>query len=125
MINETIVDIKIVTNELIEATKLDIVDVKAARHEKLLERNHIKLLKMDELAKFKSNLNTKLSKEFQNGVDIRKYKEDIDGLEIKLKELYELNSKLGAIVLPVKEMYKDIIEDIKKVNGGSLVEVMA
>ena len=42
-----------------------------------------------------------------------------------LKELYELNGRLASIVLPVKEMYKDIIDDLTKANGGNLVEVMA
>ena len=125
MINETIIDIKIITQELIDATNLDITDVKAANHEKLLERNSKKLESMELLAQLKLKLNEELTNEFQNGVDIKIYKNGIDELEAKLKELYLLNGKLGSIVLPVKEMYKDILDDIKSVNGGSLIEVMA
>ena len=53
------------------------------------------------------------------------YREEINLLENNLKELYELNGYLASIVLPVKEMYKDIIEDLTKLNGGNLIEVMA
>ncbi len=125
MINETIIDIKIITQELLDATALDIIDVKNANHEKLVERNEVKIKAMDCLTDLKARLNQELALEYQNGVDIKIYKDSIDEIEIKLKELYALNGRLGSIVLPVKEMYKEIIEDIKKTNGGTLIEVMA
>ncbi|MEA3383267.1 MAG: hypothetical protein U9Q20_01135 [Campylobacterota bacterium] len=125
MINETIIDLNIITQELIDATLLDIDDVKKANHEKLVERNELKINSMETLAKLKLKLNDELTTEFKNGTDIKIYKNGIDEVEKKLKELYYINGKLGSIVLPVKEMYKEIIEDIKSVNGGSLIEVMA
>ena len=103
----------------------DIEDVKKANHDKLLERNDIKLELMDNLKEQKEQLNQELSKQYQDGVDISKYKDSIDGLEDELRKLYELNGKLAAIVLPVKEMYKEIIDEITHNNGGSLIEVMA
>jgi len=103
----------------------DIEDVKKANHENLLQRNELKTLTIDEIANAKALLNEQLSQEFHKGVDITIYKEDIDNLEEHLRELYELNGKLASIVLPVKEMYKEIIDEITQANGGSLVEVRA
>ena len=125
MINDTIDQLKELTQSLYEAIKLDIVDVKSANHESLLERNSIKLNSMEQLSTLKQQLNSELSNEFQNGTDISIYKNSIDELEIQLRDLYHLNGKLASIVLPVKEMYKDIIDEITAVNGGSLIEVMA
>ncbi len=125
MINKTVIELKLITQKLIDATNLDIDDVKAANHEKLLERNDSKLEFMELLAKLKVQLNEELADEFHKGIDIKVYKDGIDELETKLKELYLLNGKLGSIVLPVKEMYKEIIDEIKSINGGSIVEVMA
>ncbi|MGB3751478.1 MAG: hypothetical protein WA945_07915 [Arcobacteraceae bacterium] len=125
MINNTIIALNKVTNELKESILLDIEDVKKANHEKLVTRNEIKMSCMDDLTNFKKQLNEELAQEYQDGKDITIYKESIDNLESELKELYRLNGKLASIVLPVKEMYKEIIEEITKLNGGSLVEVMA
>ena len=80
---------------------------------------------MDNLTELKQKLNEELSTEYKKGEDISIYKESIDNLEKGLKELYELNGTLASLVLPVKEMYKDIIEEITIKNGGSLVEVRA
>ena len=125
MINNIIKQIKELTQNLHEAIKLDIIDVKAANHESLLERNSVKLDHMEQLSALKQQLNSELSSEFHSGADISIYKNSIDELETQLKELYYLNGKLASIVLPVKEMYKDIIDEITAANGGSLVEVMA
>lgn len=125
MINQIVNEIITITTELIDITAIDIEDVKKANHEKLIERNEIKIIKMEQLAQFKIDLNINLKEEFQSGVDIKIYKDGIDNIELKLKELYFLNGKLGSIILPVKEMYKEIIDEITYMNGGSLVEVMA
>lgn len=125
MINNTILALNKVTNELKESILLDIEDVKKANHEKLVARNEIKMNCMEDLTNLKKQLNEELAQEYQEGKDITIYKESIDTLESELKELYSLNGKLASIVLPVKEMYKEIIEEITKLNGGSLVEVMA
>ncbi len=125
MINSIISRLDQLTKKLKDDISLDILDVRSANHESLLERNSQKLESMEQLSLNKKKLNEELAKEFHSGVDIAIYKESIDDLEKKLKELYYLNGKLASIVLPVKQMYQDIIDDITKVNGGSLIEVMA
>ena len=125
MIDITILELQSITAELNKSLELDIVDVKKANHESLVTRNSIKLTLMNSLTELKKRLNTQLSEEYKNGNDISIYKDSIDELEKQLLELYKLNGKLASIVLPVKEMYKDIIDEISEKNGGSLIEVMA
>ena len=103
----------------------DIEDVKNANHEQLLDRNDVKLEKMDQIAHLKSELNSQLSLEIQDGIDVNIYRDDVDALEKQLLILSKLNTKLAAIVLPVQEMYREIIEDISKINGGTMLEVHA
>jgi hypothetical protein len=111
--------------QLKEAISLDIEDVKNANHEKLLDRNDLKLQLMQDINEAQNGLNQMLANEIANGVDVNIYRNDVDILETHLRELYELNGKLASIVLPVKEMYRQIIEEITAMNGGSLVEVTA
>ena len=125
MIETTVTQLKSIVSELHSSIILDIEDVKKARHESLVQRNNVKLDLMDQLSDLKQKLNEELSKEYQNGADITVYKNSIDELEEQLGELYRANGKLAAIVLPVREMYKEIIEELTSQNGGSLVEVMA
>jgi len=125
MIENIVSDLMETTNSLIKAVEEDMVDVRKAKHDSLLVRNEEKLVLMDKLANGKKELNEQLTIEYQKGNDISVYKESIDRLEDKLQELYTLNGRLASIVLPVKEMYREIIEDISKNNGGSLIEVMA
>ena len=125
MIDNTIVELKKITDELKKSIILDIEDVKKANHASLLERNNLKIDLMDKLTLGKQQLNQELSSLYKQGEDISVYKISVDELEIQLRDVYELNGKLGSLVLPVKEMYKDIIEKLTVKNGGSLVEVMA
>jgi len=125
MIDITVLELQSIAAELKKSIILDISDVKKANHESLVSRNSVKLTLMDSLSELKQKLNEELSEEYKNGKDISIYKDSIDELEVQLRELYELNGKLASIVLPVKEMYKDIIDEITTNNGGSLVEVMA
>ena len=53
----------------------------------------------------------------QNGVDVNIYRQKVDNLEDELKELYKLNAKLASIVLPIKKMYKDIVDELTAQNG--------
>jgi hypothetical protein len=125
MIDIIVMELKSITVQLKKAIEQDIVDVKKANHESLVDRNSQKITLMEMLSKSKKELNEKLAFEYGQGKDISVYKQSIDELEDDLREVYRLNGKLGSIVLPVKEMYKEIIDDITKQNGGSLVEVMA
>ena len=101
----------------------DIEDVQNAKHENLLERNDNKLSLMTEITTSHSELNMLLGQAINDGLDIDKYRDIVDELEVHLRELYDLNGKLASIVLPVKQMYKEIIDEITASNGGSLVEV--
>ena len=101
----------------------DIEDVQNAKHENLLERNDDKLSLMTEITTSHSELNMLLGQAINDGLDIDKYRDIVDELEVHLRELYDLNGKLASIVLPVKQMYKEIIDEITASNGGSLVEV--
>jgi hypothetical protein len=103
----------------------DIQDVKNANHEKLLERNDLKLELMNQISESQKVLNQILVDAINNGADINEFREDVDLLEFHLRELYELNGKLASIVLPVKEMYRQIIDEITTQNGGMLFEVKA
>lgn len=125
MIDITVLELQSIATELKNSLVLDINDVKKANHESLVTRNSVKLTLMDSLSELKQKLNSELSEEYKKGNDISIYKESIDELEVQLRELYELNGKLASIVLPVKEMYKEIIDEISAKNGGSLIEVMA
>lgn len=125
MIENTIDELKKVTNELYQAILEDIEDVKKARHESLVSRNTLKITLIDSLGSLKQELNTELAKEYNEGKDISIYKDAIDALELDLRQLYETNGKLASIVLPVKEMYKEIIDEITQQHGGRLVEVRA
>jgi hypothetical protein len=125
MIKNIVSELKSIVSELHNSIILDIEDVKKARHESLVQRNNIKLDLMDNLSGLKQKLNEELASEYQKGMDITVYKESIDELEVQLGELYKANGKLASIVLPVKEMYKEIIDELTSQNGGSLVEVMA
>ena len=125
MIETTVEQLKMIVSEMHNSIVLDIEDVKKARHESLVQRNNVKLDLMDKLTELKQVLNEELSSEYQKGVDITVYKSSIDELEAQLGELYRANGKLASIVLPVKEMYKEIIDELTIQNGGALVEVMA
>ena len=125
MINKIISKLKIIAEKLNEAVVLDIEDVKKANHESLADRNVVKLDLMDNLIASKQKLNDELAAEYKSGGDISIYKNSVDELEEELKKLYYSNGKLASIVLPVKEMYKEIIDEITTINGGTLVEVMA
>jgi archaellum component FlaC len=103
----------------------DIEDIKGARHEKLLDRNEIKLEMMQDLASKKEELNKALLQAIQNGEDVNQYRSSVDTLETELKKLYMLNARLGSIVEPVRKMYKDIVDEIVSEYGSSVVEVKA
>jgi len=103
----------------------DIKDVSSAEHEKLLERNDRKLVLMQEISTSHQELNVLLSEAMNKGIDVNIYRDEVNELEIHLRELYELNGKLASIVLPVRKMYKDIIDEITRNNGGTLLEIKA
>jgi len=101
----------------------DIKDIMNAEHEKLLNRNDNKLQLMRDISQAHKELNDQLANAMNNGIDIDIYRDIVDELEEHLTEVYALNGRLAAIVLPIKQMYTDIVKDITQSNGGTLMEV--
>ena len=125
MINNKINEMITMAVQLKLAIQNDIDDVTNANHEKLLDRNEEKLQLMQDISSSHTALNELLASAMQNGEDINNFRDAVNTLEIHLRELYELNGKLASIVLPVKQMYKEIIDEITANNGGTLFEVTA
>lgn len=125
MIEKTVAQMYDLVLKMQESINLDIEDIKAAQHEKLLERNDEKQHMMDEIAALKQDLNKLLVEAIQNGEDVNIYREKVDELEDELKKLYKLNAKLASIVLPIQKMYKDIVDELTAQTGGNIVEVKA
>lgn len=112
-------------NELKESINQDIIDIKAAKHEELLKRNDEKHHLIDEIMSLKAELNSELVKNIQAGVDVNIYRKSVDSLEQNLKELYNLNKKLASLVLPVQQMYKELVAEITTAQGGNLFDIKA
>lgn len=125
MIHTIVNNISQLVDKLQDSIKLDIEDIKKAKHEELLKRNDEKHLLIDEISQLKIQLNKELMNQIQQGIDVNIYKSDVDALEGKLKELYMLNKKLASIVLPVQKMYKDLVEEISNANGGQAFDLKA
>ncbi|MFK2822615.1 hypothetical protein [Arcobacter sp. YIC-80] len=125
MVEEVVQKITQQVEELKNAINLDIEDIRQANNEGLLERNDLKHELINDIASLKSDLNRELISEMKEGVDVNIYREQVDSLEDKLRELYELNKKLASIVLPVKQMYSDLVDEISAVNGGQIFDVKA
>ncbi len=125
MIENTIENMSTLIIKLKNSITQDIEDIKAAKHEELLKRNDEKHIMIDEITSLKLELNKELIAKIQEGVDVNIYRQSVDSLEIELKELYELNKKLASIVLPVQQMYKDLVEEISAANGGNFFDIKA
>ena len=120
MIDDIIDSMLYTAQKLKNAILLDIEDVKNANHSNLLERNSLKQEWMILISNQKSELNQALANAINAGEDVNIYRDKFNYLEENLRELYELNGKLASIVLPVKEMYREIVEEITQNNGGSM-----
>jgi hypothetical protein len=87
-------------NEMLEQTiKLqghileDIEDIKAANHEKLLDRNEDKLEMMQNLASKKEDLNKALHLAIQNNEDINQYRTSVDQLGSRIEKTLFIKCK--------------------------------
>ena len=125
MVENIVEKLTSLVNELKESINQDIIDIKAAKHEELLKRNDRKHILIEEITNLKVQLNQELVKKIQEGVDVNIYRANVDFLEIQLKELYELNKKLASIVLPVQQMYKELVSEITAANGGRIFDIKA
>jgi hypothetical protein len=125
MIENIIKDMSDLVNKLKDSINQDILDIKEAKHEELLKRNDDKHHMIDEIMNLKMQLNKELMSFIQEGKDVNIYRTSVDSLELELKDLYKLNKKLAALVLPVQQMYKDLVSEITAVNGGQLFDIKA
>jgi hypothetical protein len=125
MVVQIIKDMSELVNNLKISINQDILDIKDAKHEELLTRNDQKHFMIDEIMRLKMELNKELISMIQQGNDVDIYRESVDSLEVQLKELYTLNKKLASIVLPVQQMYKDLVSEITAVNGGQIFDIKA
>lgn len=103
----------------------DIEDIKTAKHDELLQRNDDKQRLIDEITSLKAELNKELIKKLEAGVDVNIYREKVDALEKNINELYDLNQKLSSIVLPMQNMYKELVGEISNINGGRAFDIKA
>ena len=123
--------VKIIENmsDLINKLKIsinqDILYIKEAKHDELLTRNDEKHHMLDEIMNLKTKLNQELMSIIQKGEDVNIYRTSVDSLEAELKDLYELNKRLASIVLPVQQMYKDLVSEIAIANGGNFFDIKA
>ncbi|HJE03413.1 hypothetical protein AAX26_00424 [Aliarcobacter thereius] len=108
-----------------EAINLDILDIKAGRNEELFQRNDMKYENINSIMEKKTQLNNELAKLLKNNIDVNVYREKVDYLEQNLKELYELNKKLANIVLPIKQMYKELVDEVSEKVGGHVFDIKA
>ena len=125
MIENTIKNMSDLIIKLKSSIEQDIEDIKAAKHEELLKRNDEKHIMIDEITLLKTKLNEELMSKIQEGVDVNIYRQSVDLLEIELKDLYELNKRLASIVLPVQQLYKDLVSEITAANGGKIFDIKA
>lgn len=125
MIENIINDMTQFVLKLKHSINQDIEDIKQAKHEELLIRNDEKHFMIDEITRLKAELNKELISKIQLGEDVNIYRSSVDLLEQELKELYELNKKLASIVLPVQQMYKDLVSEISSVQGGRIFDIKA
>lgn len=123
MIEEIVEEMKQLILKMNELIDKDIEDIKKARHEKLLERNDDKQDHMNKIVELREKLDNELVAQMQNGVDINIYRNMVDNLENDLNQLKIHNQKLATIVMPIQQMYKDIVEELTKQNGGNIVEI--
>lgn len=125
MIEDIVNKMSALVDKLKDSITLDIEDIKKAKHEELLKRNDEKHIFIDEISRLKIELNKQLMNEIEKGNDVNIYRKNVDELELKLKDLYTLNKKLASIVLPVQQMYKDLVEEISNANGGQVFDLKA
>jgi predicted nucleic acid-binding Zn-ribbon protein len=125
MIDDIIQRMSVLVKNLQKSIELDIEDIKNAKHESLLNRNDEKHSMINEITELKAKLNKELITKIQEGVDVNIYREKVDLLEIELKSLYDLNKRLASLVLPVQQMYKELVEEITTANGGNIFDVKA
>lgn len=125
MVDKIVDSMQVLIAELKDAINQDIEDIKNARHEELLKRNDRKHAIIDSIIDEKSKLNAQLMSLIKQNLDVNIYRTKVDKLEEDLKDLYELNKKLANIVLPIRQMYKELLEEVDLLSGGQMFDIKA
>lgn len=125
MIDKIVDDMLNEVSDLKKSIESDIEDIKQGKHEKLLDRNDEKHVLIEKILNKKQELNNQIVQMLQNNQDVNQFKDKIDSLEVELKDLYMLNRRLAAIVLPIQKMYKEIVDELNVTNGGNFFDVKA
>ncbi len=125
MIEKVIDNMNLKVKKLYEYIEQDIEDIKEARHEELEKRNLAKVILIEDITSLKTQLDEELISKIQEGVDVNIYRERVDNLEQDLRNLYELNTDLAHLVLPIKKMYENLVKEISELNGGKIFDVKA
>ena len=125
MVDKIVDNMQNLIEQLSEAINQDIEDIKASKNEELFVRNDKKNSIINEIMSQKIELNKELSTLIQNNFDVNIYRDKVNNLEDSLKDLYELNKKLANIVLPIKQMYKELLDEISEQSGGQIFDIKA
>ncbi len=100
--------------------KKDIEDLKSGNSDNLITRNEQKQTLVNKIQQTKHDLDNSLMALYNNGNDIEPYRSLIDNVEHKLHQLNKTNNELAYILLPLKDMYDNIIGDFFKENQSSI-----
>jgi len=111
-------------NNLKNIIDSDIKDIREANHKSIQERIDIKNSLIDSLKNDKIKLNQLLIAEVRNGKDVNIYKKYVDNLEQNLHILQKKNRDFATILMPVKKLYEDLINETFGTNSR-LVQVKA
>lgn len=125
MINNTISKMQEVIDSLLKCIEEDLQDIRSAKHESLMNRNAKKEKLMRELQETRASLAHLLQGAVKNGEDVEKYRVSINQVEENLKKLHKENSKLAAVVIPVKEMYQELMDEVKNSGQINIMDIKA
>jgi hypothetical protein len=105
---------------LISLIDLDITELKTGNSDNMIERNNQKQKLVNDIKYTKTEIDTYIIQQIQQGNNVEQYRSIIDTIESKLQILNKTNSKLAYIILPLKDMYDGIINDFFKDNQSSI-----
>ncbi len=99
-------------DKLIELINKDIEELGSANSDNLMKRNEQKQVLVNDIKIMKNNLDSALKECVKSGNNIEQFRDIVNMVESKLEELKQRNNQLAYIMLPLKEMYDNIIKDL-------------
>jgi cellulose biosynthesis protein BcsQ len=115
-INNILVDIR----SLVLLIDQDINDLKTGGSKEVLSRNKLKQELINNIINYKKNIDIQLKNEYKLFNNIDKYKDNINNIEIELSYLNQKNNELAYILLPLKDLYDNIIQDFFHQNNSTV-----